>query len=166
LLCKTPLISAGVLQMPVVIGGEKAWLNRVSGDIGIAYHWINDEPAMCLFPVRKRISTAGAFIICMSAAYKYVNPNGHPNLNYMVTAAADAADTMGFSSKDTFIIRKIIDVIADGMGDLLAMPPEPKDLIEKAVRENVGEMTLTCDGEKIAERELTALDADELKGVH
>lgn len=151
--------------MGVVIGGEKAWLKRQSGDIGIAYHWINEEPAMCLFPVRKRIATAGSYIICLSAAFQYAHSNGHPNLEYMIPAATEAAETMGFSRQDTFIIKSIIDVICDGLPDLVSMPPEPPSMVDRAVQEVCGEMSLKVDGTTITEREVTALDADELRGV-
>jgi hypothetical protein len=152
--------------MGVVIGGEKAWKVRRLGDLGIAYHWINGEPAMCLFPIRKRIATAGSFVIPIESSFKYVHSNGHPNIEYFKFAAAEAAETMGFSREDKFIKRKIIDAIADGMSDLIEMPPEPPDMVSKAVQENVGEMSMIMDGEVIAEKELTALDANELSGVH
>ena len=107
--------------MPVVIGGEKAHLNRQSGELGIAYHWINGEPAMCLYPLKKRIATAGSYII---------------------------------------------DVICDGLPDLVAMPPEPADVVEQAVKENVGELSMVLDGRTVAETVITDLDAAELAGAN
>lgn len=151
--------------MSVVIGGEKAWRKRQLGDLGIAYHWINDEPAMCLFPIRKRIADAGAYIICLSAAHQYVHSDGHPDLDYMIPAAVDAAVTMGFDRNDQFIVRRIIDAICDGMPDLVDMPPQPEDLVEKAVKETVGELSIQLDGKQIVEQEVSALDAAEMTGA-
>ena len=152
--------------MPV-FGGEKAWLTRRTGDIGTAYHWVNGEPAMCLFPANRPASSAGVYVIPLEAAYNYVGSDGHPDAGYMIGAARTAAAVMGFSQQDRFIQRKIVDVIADGIGDLIAMPPEPPDQVEQAVQQEMaGELTIKVDGEVVAEREVPALSEAELDGLH
>ncbi len=151
--------------MPLVIGGEKAWRVRRSGDIGISYHWVNDEPAMILFPAKRSGPTTGAFVICMSAAWQYANSDGHPNLAYMVPTAAKAAKQMGFTSTDTFAVKAIIDAIIDGIPDLLDMPPDPPTYVDEAVKQNVGDLTIKVDGEEVAQKEIPALTADEAHGA-
>lgn len=152
--------------MGVAIGGEKAWKVYKSGDVGVAFHWINEEPAMCLFPLHRTMVNAGSYVICLSAAFNYVNSNGHPNLEYMVPAAIEAAKTMGFNASDSFVLKRIVDAICDGMPDLVEMPPEPENLVDEAVRqETVGELTMKLDGKTIAEKEVSALDAAEMGAI-
>jgi len=152
--------------MGVCIGGDKAWRVYRQGDVGIAYHWINGEPAMCLFPVHRAIANAGAYVIPIESAFQYVHSDGHPNIDKFKQAGADAARVMGFDPTDKFIRRRIIDAIADGMPDLIAMPPEPEDAVEKAVKEVVGEATIKEGGRVIAEKEITTLDQQELASLH
>lgn len=150
--------------MSFKVGGEKAWLVRFLGDIGIAYHWLDNEPAMFLFPCKKE-GQVSVFVIPLPSAYNYVKSNGDPDLDYLNPTALKAAVHMGFMRTDRYVIRSIIDAICDGMPDLVSMPPEPKDHVEQAVQNNVGEMSLTIDGETIAQKEIPDLPANEFSGV-
>ncbi len=147
--------------MPVQIGGPKAWKVRQHGDIGVSFQWVNDEPAMILFPARRSLPGAGAYVICLSAAFKYANSNTGGPTPFMVQAAAMAAKQLGFTSSDTFAARKIAEVILDSLPDLVDMPPEPQQFTQ-AQQQAIGEMSIKVDGKIIAEREVTALDAQEL----
>lgn len=152
--------------MSVVFGGEKAWRVRRLGDIGIAYHWVNGEPAMVLYPATRSIAGAGAFILALSRAHKYVKSNGNPDLAYMLPMACKAAVQMGFTYRDKSVVRTIVDAICDGMPDLVSMPPEPKDHIEEAAeRRHIGEMSLAIDGEIVAEQDVLDVSDNELPGM-
>ena len=147
--------------MPVQIGGAKAWKVRSHGDIGVAFQWVNEEPAMILFPARRSLPGAGAFVLDLSSAFKYANSqSGEPTL-YLVKQSIAIAKHLGFGATDTYAARKIAGVIVDSLPDLLSMPPEPQQFTEKQTQA-IGEMSLKVDGETIAEREITALDAAEL----
>lgn len=135
--------------MGMILGGPKAWKIFKKGNIVCAMHWVNNEPAIVLFPHPKPMGAAG-YIICLSAAHKYVNSDGYPT-PYMIQASATAAQVMGLDiTKMT--ISLIADVITEHIEDLVKMPPEP-DWKEK--EKTVGEVSLLVDGNKIAEHEVT-----------
>jgi hypothetical protein len=80
----------------IQLGGDKAWRIRVFGDVVVAFHWVNGEPAMCLYPKRPRMyGNRGAFIVCLSAAHKYAHANGYAIPEYMIPKALEAARVMG-----------------------------------------------------------------------
>lgn len=150
--------------MPVQVGGAKAWKVRQHGDIGVSFQWVNEEPAMILFPARRSLPGAGAFVLCLSAAFRYADSvTGDPS-PYLVQQSIAIARQLGFSPTDTFACRKIAETIVDSLPDLLGMPPEPQQFTEKQ-QQAIGEMLIKVDGETIAEREVTALDAEELASV-
>lgn len=147
--------------MPVQIGGAKAWKVRQHGDIGVSFQWVNDEPAMILFPARRSLPGAGAYVICLSAAFKYADSKTGAPTPFLVQASVMAAKQLGFSPTDTFAARKIAEVIVDSLPDLVDMPPEPQQF-NQAQQQAIGEMSIKLNGKTIAEREVTALDAEEL----
>lgn len=152
--------------MPVQFGGDTAWKKFKKGDICVAFHWVNDEPAMVLYPANRLIHKAGAYIIPLESAYQYAHNNGHPDLVYMREATLKAASVMGFHSPDKHLLHRIIDVIVEYIPDLISMPPVPVDMtIEKAVQENVGELSIKVDGETRFETDVPALSAEELMGI-
>lgn len=147
--------------MPVQIGGPKAWKVRQNGDIGVSFQWVNDEPAMILFPARRSLPGAGAYVICLSAAFKYADSKTGAPTPFLVKASMLAAKQLGFMETDSFAVRKIAEVIVDSLPDLIDMPPEPQQFTQ-AQQQAIGEMSISLDGKVIAEREVTALDAKEL----
>ena len=150
--------------MPVQIGGPKAWKVRAHGDVGVSFQWVNDEAAMILFPARRSLPGAGAYVICLSAAFKYANSvTGEPT-PFLIEASVVAAKQMGFSPTDTFACRKIAEVIVDSLPDLVSMPPEPQQFNERQTQA-IGEMSIKMDGRVIAEREIDALDVAEEASV-
>lgn len=137
----------------VVVGGKNAWRVRRHGDIVVAFHWVNREPAMVLFPARPSTLGASAFVVMMSAAFKYAHPNGYPTA-YLVQQAVKAANVMGLYP-DRFTVHRIADAILEGIEDLLDMPPEPEAFHrDKRQRRVVGEMTFKEGGKTIAEAEV------------
>lgn len=135
--------------MGIVVGGEKAWKVRAQKDLVVAFHWVNGEPSMVLFPQRRRLG-AGAFIITLPVAYRYAEKNGYPT-RYCIAQAMTAAQVMAMdTTKST--VQNIVEVILDNLEDLIRMPPErPRE--DKSPP--LGEATLYVGGKKIAEGEIT-----------
>lgn len=130
--------------MGITIGGEKSWRSRRSGELFISYQWVNDEPAMLLYPAHPG-RNAGAFVLCLSSAYKYADSQTGAPTEYLIKQADVAAEVMGMlPTRDT--LRSIASAIVDGLPDLVDMPPEPVGLtpIPK------GEMKLDLGGRTIA----------------
>lgn len=126
--------------MPVVLGGHTARFLRRKGDICASFQYVNDEPAMCLFPAIKR-SNSGAFILCESSAHKYLDDF------YLIQQAAKAAEVMGMDNSRQTIVR-IADCILVWIDDLLMMPPKPEDMVEHAAQKALAaEATMTINGE-------------------
>lgn len=134
----------------VMLGGEFTALRHVSKGIVTEYTWRNGEPVMILFK-DSQVAKQGAFLIELKDAHNYANSDGHMSADLIKHAIAAAA-AMGYDAHDKFAVRKIMDTILDGLADLIAMPPAPKEL-EK--REQIGqgrnEMTLKLDGKTIFE---------------
>lgn len=148
--------------MGVVVGGKNAWRQKRKGDIFVAFHWINGEPAMVLFPARPNTLGAGAFVVCMSAAHKYATPAGYPT-KYCIEQSAKAVALMGMYS-DRFTIHRIADAILEGIEDLLDMPPEPVVFRKEDDQRGrvIGDMSFSVDGKRVAEREVRELTAPEM----
>ncbi len=137
-------------QGMVMLGGKNSRFQRVKGDIVVSYQYVNDEPAMVLFPKGRSGPGIGAFIVCLSAAYKYANNNGYPT-PHLIEQAARAAETMGMGTH-YFTIHRIADVILDGLEDLVRMRPEPDGAEEK--RAPVGELVIKHGGRTVMEGEV------------
>lgn len=110
----------------VECGGDRAWEQRVKGDIVISYQWLHvgkKEPQACmvLFPVVPKLD-GGAYAIPQDNAYEYGDVTGGPT-PYLLTAAMNAAVSMGFFADQSTVFR-IVDVIVDGLPDLIRMPSD------------------------------------------
>lgn len=150
--------------MPVQIGGAKAWKVRQHGDIAVSFQWVNEEPAMILFPARRSLPGAGAYVICLSAAFKYANSKTGAPTPFLVQASVMAAKQLGFTATDTFAARKIAEVIVDSLPDLIDMPPEPQQFNQEQTRA-IGEMVIKIDGQTVHEAEVTAPTEAELNAA-
>jgi hypothetical protein len=132
--------------MPVILGGPTALMTRKKGDLMISFQHVNGEEAMVLYPVNKRLG-AGGYVICLSAAYKYVEPA------YLAAASYKAASVMGFNpDMERSIVHRIADAILENLEDLVRMKPEPKELEEAGAK--FGEMDLLVNGEIVTTREV------------
>lgn len=110
----------------IELGGDRAWLQRTKGDIAISYEWLDvgkSEPSacMCLWPTVLKLD-GGAYAIPQDNAYEYVDNRGRPT-QFLLVAAYNAACTMGFFPDQATVFR-IIDIIVDGIADLVRMPSE------------------------------------------
>lgn len=142
--------------MAVSFGGESAWKTQVVGDVIRSFHWVNDEPAMVLYPARARSVQAGAYVICLSSAFKY------DDMQYLIQQSAIAARVMGMDST-RYTIHRIGSAIHDGLLDLIKMPPEPQWVKDASLGEVYAEMQVKQDGKVIIEREVRE---GERGGVH
>lgn len=140
--------------MGFIVGGPSCWKSRQHGDLLVAFHWVNQEPAMVLFPLRRRLGAA-AYIIPLESAHTYANREGYPTAEAIgkcvVAAQIMAMDT----NKST--IHGILTAILDNLEDLVKMPPQPRGLEKKSPV--IGEGRLIADGETIAETEIGDLPA-------
>jgi hypothetical protein len=145
--------------MGVVVGGKNAWRVKRKGDIVVAFHWVNGEPAMVLFPARPNTLGATACVVAISAAFKYAEKTGYPT-RYCIEQSAKFAAMMGMYT-DRFTIHRIADAILEGIDDLLDMPPEPQAFHKRKGR-IIGEMSFTSDGKKVAELPVEDLTEPEM----
>lgn len=156
-----PIYTVGFF-MAICIGGPKAWKRFSYGDIFVALHWINGEPTLCVAPTY-RMGT-GAYAIPLQCAHAYADSaSGEPS-PYLVGQSIVAAKQLGFSGSDTFAAKKIARAIVECLPELVEMPPEPQSFNAEQ-RQAIGEMSIKVDGQTIAEKEITALDAQEMASV-
>ena len=110
----------------VECGGERTWEQRIKGDICVSYQWLmvgKKEPQACmvLFPTVPKMD-GGAYAIPQDNAYEYSDASGGPT-PYLLTAAMNAAISMGFYADQSTVFR-IVDIIVDGLADLIRMPSD------------------------------------------
>ena len=142
--------------MGIILGGPDAWKIRKQGDIVIAYHWVNGEPAMILWPERKPLGCV-PYCIGMSHAYKYALNTGYPT-QYCMQQAVIAAKVMGMDAgRET--AKRIVEIILDGLEDLVKMPPERE---KKDTSPPLGVATLYQGGSKVVEGEVTTGPTSEM----
>ena len=121
-------------QSWVEIGGERCWLQRIKGDICVSYQWLDvgkREPSACmaLFPTSLKLD-GGVYVIPQENAYEYADSKGGPT-PHLLMAAFNAAQTMGFYPDQSTVFR-IVDVIVEGLSDLVRMPSEQPDSLHIA----------------------------------
>lgn len=116
----------------ISLGGDRAWLQRTKGDICISYEWLDvgkKEPSACmvLFPTTLKMD-AGAYAIPQDNAYEYADAKGNPT-QFLLVAAWNAAQTLGFFPDQSTVFR-IVDIIVDGLADLIRMPSDQPGSLE------------------------------------
>lgn len=126
-------MSASILGpsgMPMVeLGGERAWLVRVKGDIVCSFQWLDrpaiskegPHPCMALYPAVPRME-AGAYVVPYRNIWAYANEDGSPS-EHLLNAAFQATIDMGFFP-DQCTVHRVVDIIVDGLEDLKKMPSE------------------------------------------
>lgn len=120
----------------VQFGGAKARGTRRHGDVIVSYQYVNDEPALVLWPARPG-ARSGAYVVCLSSAFKYVEDD------YLIAQSFKACEVMGlFSTKQQ--VYRIATAIQDNIEELVRMKPEPED-----EKKSVGEGRLIANGKTI-----------------
>lgn len=136
----------------ITLGGENALSTRRHGDVACAFQFVNDEPAMVLWPTRR--TGVAAYIVCLSAAWQYDEPR------YLAQQAKVACELWGFDDGQWYRVAKIIN---DGLGDLVKMPPDPASYQErKRTAGSIGEMSLAVAGNTVSESEIYLPEPDEM----
>ena len=144
----------------VTFGGDRAWRQRVIGDIVCSFQWIHHpdidpeapHPCMCLYPANRRMDT-GAYVIPQRNAYVYVDNRGNPTAQ-LLGSAFKAAATLNFDRNDRSAIHRLIDIITQGLPDLIDMPSDQDGALEVA-RRTVGiEARASINGRTIHEEVL------------
>ena len=141
-------------QRMVELGGERSWLERTKGDIGIIFQWLEipgkkePQPVMALFPLILKLD-GGAYVIPQDNAYEYADSKGEPT-PYLLTAAFNAAQTMGFFPDQSTVFR-IVDIIVESLPDLIRMPSDQPERLN-VERPTMGiEATAKVNGQTIHE---------------
>lgn len=146
--------------MPVMLGGENAYQTLVKGDIVISYQWLNDQPAMFMWPKRPRVlGNRGAYCMPLETIHQYVDPA------YCAQQAIIAAEYMGMDITKATVYR-IRDIFHEAIQELKNMPPKSLGLtkaqLEAAKGEQIGEMAYKVDGKTVREAPVYQPTLDEL----
>lgn len=146
--------------MPVMLGGDKAYLTLVKGDLIVSFQWLDDQPAMFMWPKRPRIiGNRGAYCMPLNTMHQYVDPQ------YAAKQAIIAAEVMGMDVTKATLYR-IMDVFHESIQELKDMPPKPLGLtkaqLQKAQNEEMGQMKVQVDGKVIREETVYVPTLDEL----
>lgn len=114
-------------QPLVMIGGERAWKHRCIRDVVCSFQWLDrpdvdpEGPHPCMILHRRNATQDhGAYVIPQRNAFVYADSKGNPT-GYLMGTAFKAAVQMGFFPDESTITR-IIDVIVEGLADLVDMP--------------------------------------------
>lgn len=133
----------------VMLGGPFVHKHYVKGDICVEFKWHDGEPVMIMYKAVAQ-TKVGAYMVEMKDAHKFANPNGHQTAQ-LQELCQQAHDAMGFHM-DKFAVFRIMDIILDGLGELLKMPPEPMASEESNRPVALGdELTVKLDGKTLFE---------------
>lgn len=129
-----PTILSPTGQPLVMIGGERAWKQRVIRDIVCTFQWLDrpdidpEGPHPCLVLHRRNATQDhGVYVIPQRNAYAYAEPDGTPTPQLLGTAFK-ATMELGFHP-DQSTVHRVIDIIVEGIGDLVAMPSSQPDAL-------------------------------------
>lgn len=147
----------------VAFGGKDAWKHRVIKGVHCSFQWLDLRPhgfedtpdhacvpCMCLF--RPHVLGCEPFIVPQPHAYLYGDNKGNPTA-HLFSSAFDAADGLGFDMRDKHALRTVVDIIIEGLPDLICMPSEPpehSDVLVKAALMGI-EATAKINGKVIRE---------------
>lgn len=143
--------------MGITVGGTTAWKVVSRGPIALAFHWINGEPAMVLFPTRGRAMMNGCmpYALPLSRAHELVKDGTDGSVvdsAVLWDRATTATRVMGFGN-DAQVAMKVADVILNGLDDLCDMPPEPTVLEAKRTPAPTGGLEVRVAGETVFQGE-------------
>ena len=138
-------------------GGATAWRVFSKGDLVLAFHWVQGEPAMVLFPAKGRMVLRNCVPYCLplSSAHELVKDGTggfvvDPDVLWV--KASRAAHVMGFEG-DFHVARQAADLILNHLDDLCDMPPEPAVLAGAGKSAPTGELAIKVAGETVFEGE-------------
>lgn len=143
----------------ITIGGPSAWKAYSRGDIGVAFHWLNGEPALVIYALHRgmRLSGSVPYALPLSSAHELVKDGtggSVVNGEVLVMKATKAAEVIG-AAGDQFIIRRIADAMLEGLDELCDMPPEPAKGQAPAAEQ--GTVQFRADGKVLWEKDASEL---------
>lgn len=143
--------------MGLVVGGPTAWKVLSRGEIVLAFHWVNGEPSMVLFPSKGRMLLRNCmpYVLPLSRAHELVKDGTDGSIvdsEVLWGMAQRATEVMGFGA-DVQIAMKVADVILNGLDDLCDMPPEPASLEAERRPAPTGTLAVRVAGETVLETE-------------
>lgn len=155
-----------IAKQGLEIGGKNAYKVKPypSGGFGIAFHWINSDPAMVVFPLDAALNghQAAVYALPLDSCHELVlagTKGEGVNGEALFEKASRAAAIIGRDG-DVFVARLIADAILANLDALCDMPPEPEWLALKRQLPPEGHAVLfqrhrkTGEMEQIAEREI------------
>lgn len=147
----------------VQLGGGLAWKTRTIKGIYISFQWIDlrghgfentlDHACVaCMCLMRPDSMKKGAYVVPQPHAFLFGDKKGNPTA-HLFASAMEAAQQIGFDMRDKQAYKAIIDIIIEGLPDLILMPSEPPETHEAhTMRPVVGiEATAKINGKKIHE---------------
>jgi hypothetical protein len=111
--------------------GKNARCSFLRGDLVCSMQYVNGEEAACFYPApHARRKGAAAYVICLSAGWKYANEK------YLVQQARVAAEKMHMDQNKS-TVKKLADFMSDMLIELYSMKPMP-DSIDEVARKAMG----------------------------
>ena len=133
--------------MAASIDLSKAYLTRTHGDIVAVYSWLNDERALFLIPLLRKM--APWYVVMESAAFSWDDEDSK-NVARVAMKAMKACEVLGIEPS-AHNARRIAGIIIDGLPDLIRMPAAPP---QEHYKGSHGTLTLRADGEEIAQEDI------------
>ena len=142
----------------IEIGGKTSWRVKSFGEFAIAFHWVNGEPAIVVFPTGGSDLNKGAipYVLPLDSLHEIVLPGtrGEGVNGGVLFAKAEKAASLIGRGGDSFVTRKIADAILGSVDELCDMPPEPQYLEDKRQPAPVGEGSFGVRDRKTGEIEI------------
>jgi hypothetical protein len=140
------------------LGGEGAWKQRTIKGIFCSFQWLDlsadgletTNPCMVLF--RPGSMGGGAYVVPQQNAHRFGHRDGTPT-QHLLTASFAAAQQLGFDMRDKQAIRQVVDIVIEGLPDLILMPSEPPNGSSAIMKELVRgiEASVKVNGRKVYE---------------
>lgn len=128
----------------VALGGTNAWKTRVIRGIHCSFQWLDlrqwgfentpDHAAvacMCLY--RPGAFESVPYVIPQQHAFLFGTRDGNPTA-HLFTSAAAALEGLGLDVRDRSAWRALVDIIIEGLPDLVLMPSEPPEKSDATVK--------------------------------
>lgn len=143
--------------MGITVGGPTAWKVVSRGPIAVAFHWVEGEPALVLFPTQGRMVMRNCmpYVLPLARAHELVKDGSKGSVvdsAVLWEKARTATEVMGFGA-DAQVAMKVADVILNSLDDLCDMPPEPAVLENARRPAPTGELALKVAGETVFQGE-------------
>jgi hypothetical protein len=116
----------------VCLDTSRAWMHRTIGEFVCSFQWLDlddgedPQPCMCIFKASRMMDVV-PYVIPQRNAYAFADKSGGPS-PHAIGAAFKACLHMGtFPSNDT--VRKLLDIIVEGIPDLVRMPTDQHEAL-------------------------------------